>query len=178
MREAMGFFINRPQNQFTDQKADDIAYYLNRMFGEDSALPKSPADLPAYKETVHKFSDEALKIVYVEYETPGPNRMPWSAYPDQDGKFWIPYYGRANKIGQLDPVTRRDHRVPGAGDRDGGDPFGGAGARRHRLADRAGLQQARQMGSQDPEDHRVSGRLGQAHACGSTPTARCGRPAA
>jgi virginiamycin B lyase len=103
MREAMGFFINRPQNQFTDQKADDIAYYLNRMFGEDSALPKSPADLPAYKDTVHNFSDEALKIVYVEYETPGPNRMPWSAYPDKDGNFWIPYYGRANKIGRLNP---------------------------------------------------------------------------
>jgi virginiamycin B lyase len=105
MREAMGFFINRPQNQFTDQKADDITYYLNRMFGEDSALPKSPADLPAYKDTVHSFSDEAMRIVFVEYETPGPNRMPWSAYPDKEGKFWIPYYGRANKIGQLDPVS-------------------------------------------------------------------------
>jgi virginiamycin B lyase len=105
MREAMGFFINRPQNGFTDQKADDIAYYLNRMFGQDSALPKSPADLPDYKGTVHSFSDEALKIVYVEYETPGPNRMPWSAYPDKDGNFWIPYYGRANKIGRLNPTT-------------------------------------------------------------------------
>src|SRR5258708_12050080 len=56
MREAMGFFINRPQNQFTDQKADDITYYLNRLFGEDSALPRSPADLPAYQGTVHRFS--------------------------------------------------------------------------------------------------------------------------
>jgi virginiamycin B lyase len=105
MREAMGFFINRPQNGFTDQKADDIVYYLNKMFGEDSALPKSPADLPAYKDTVRHFSDEALKIVYVEYETPGPNRMPWSAAPDKDGTFWIPYYGRANKIGHLNPTT-------------------------------------------------------------------------
>jgi virginiamycin B lyase len=105
MREAMGFFINRPQNGFTDQKAEDIAYYLNRMFGQDSALPKSPADVPGYKETVHSFSDEALKIVYVEYETPGPNRMPWSAAPDKDGTFWIPYYGRANKIGHLNPTT-------------------------------------------------------------------------
>ncbi len=54
---------------------------------------------------MHKFSDEALKIVYVEYETPGPSRMPWSAYPDKDGNFWIPYYGRANKIGELNPVS-------------------------------------------------------------------------
>jgi len=105
MREAMGFFINRPQNQFTDQKADDIVYYLNKMFGQDSALPKSPADLPGYKDTVRHFSDDALKIVYVEYETPGPNRMPWSAAPDKDGTFWIPYYGRANKIGHLNPTT-------------------------------------------------------------------------
>jgi virginiamycin B lyase len=31
--------------------------------------------------------------------------MPWSAHPDKDGKFWIPYYGRANKIARLDPET-------------------------------------------------------------------------
>jgi virginiamycin B lyase len=105
MREAMGFFINRPQLQFNDQKADEIASYLNDVFGEDSTLPSSPVSVPGYQETVHKFSDEALKIVYVEYETPGPSRMPWSAYPDKDGNFWIPYYGRANKIGELNPVS-------------------------------------------------------------------------
>jgi hypothetical protein len=105
MREAMGFFINRPQLQFNDQKADEIASYLNDVFGEDSTLPSSPVGLPEYQATVHKFSDEALKIVYVEYETPGPSRMPWSAYPDKDGNFWIPYYGRANKIGELNPVS-------------------------------------------------------------------------
>ena len=96
----------------TDQKADDIAYYLNRMFGEDSALPKSPADLPAYKDTVHSFSDEAMKIVFVEYETPGPNRMPWSAYPDQEGKFWIPYYGRGNEVVRLNSKTGELTRFP------------------------------------------------------------------
>jgi len=112
MREAMGFFINRPQNGFTDQKADDVVYYLNRMFGQESVLPKSPADLPEYKDTVHHFSDEALKIVYVEYEMPGPNRMPWSAYPDKDGHFWIPYYGRANRIGRLDPATGAIEEFP------------------------------------------------------------------
>jgi virginiamycin B lyase len=105
MREAMGFFLNRPQNGFSDKKADDIVYYLNHMFGEQSVLPNSPADLPGYKDTVRTFTDEALKIVYVEYETPGPNRMPWSAAPDKDGNFWIPYYGRANKIARLNPTT-------------------------------------------------------------------------
>ena len=117
MRDAMGFFINRPQLQFTDQKADDVAYFLNYAFGEDSTMPSSPASLPGYKETVHQFSDDALKIVYVEYEMPGPSRMPWSAYPDQNGKFWIPYYGRANKIGELDPVSGvvTEYPVPNLG---------------------------------------------------------------
>jgi virginiamycin B lyase len=117
MREAMGFFINRPQLQFTDQKADTIASYLNDVFGEDSTAPRSPADLPQYQDTVHKFSDEALKIVYVEYEMPGPNRMPWSAYPDKDGNFWIPYYGRANRIGELNPVSGevKEYPVPNLG---------------------------------------------------------------
>ena len=35
---------------FTDQKAEDIVYYINHVFGEDSMLPKSPADLPQYKD--------------------------------------------------------------------------------------------------------------------------------
>src|ERR1700722_6322949 len=48
MRDAMGFFINRPVFGFNDQKADDIVYYLNRMFGEESVLPKSPTELPDY----------------------------------------------------------------------------------------------------------------------------------
>src|SRR5262244_4088285 len=78
MREAMAYFIARPQLGFNDQKAEDVAYYINHVFGEDSVLPRSPADLPQYNETVRKFSDDALKIVYTEYETPGPNRMPWS----------------------------------------------------------------------------------------------------
>src|SRR5207247_8467075 len=78
MRDAMAYFIMRPQNEFTDQKAEDITHYLNFTFGEDSTMPKSPAEVPGYADTVRKFSDEALKIVYVEYETPGPDRMPWS----------------------------------------------------------------------------------------------------
>src|SRR5262245_43868308 len=45
MRDAMGFFIMRPQNEFTDQKSEDIVHYLNFTFGEDSTMPKSPADV-------------------------------------------------------------------------------------------------------------------------------------
>jgi virginiamycin B lyase len=112
MRDAMGFFIGRPVFGFTDQKAEDIIYYINHVFGEESVLPKSPADLPQYTDTLRPFSDEAMKIVYVEYEMPGPNRMPWSAHPASDGTFWIPYYGRANKIGHLDPATGKIEEFP------------------------------------------------------------------
>jgi virginiamycin B lyase len=113
MREAMGFFLNNPRNPFTDQNGADVAAYLNSLFGQDSILPKSPAEMPAYKDVVHApFSDEAMKIVYVEYELPGPNRMPWSAAPDKDGNLWMPYYGRANMIGRLNPNTAEVKEFP------------------------------------------------------------------
>ena len=48
----------------------------------------------------------------MEYDTPGPNRMPWSAHPDKDGTFWVPYYGRANKIANLNPVTGEMKEYP------------------------------------------------------------------
>ena len=105
MRKDMGFFVSDPRFGFTDQKADEVVQYLTSMFSEDSVLPKSPTELPKYKDVVRAFSDDASQIVYVEYEMPGGNRMPWSAKPDGTGKFWIPYYGRANKIGHLDPKT-------------------------------------------------------------------------
>jgi virginiamycin B lyase len=50
-------------------------------------------------------SDDGLKITYTEYEMPGPNRMPFSAAPDKDGKLWIPDMGSANTLGWLDPKT-------------------------------------------------------------------------
>jgi virginiamycin B lyase len=117
MKDAMGYFIMRPAFNFTEQKAENVVSYINQMFGEDSKLPKSPADLPQYKNEVRPVSDEGLKIVYVEYDTPGPNRMPWSAHPDKDGSLWVPYYGRANKIANLNPVTgeMKEYPVPNMG---------------------------------------------------------------
>jgi virginiamycin B lyase len=43
--------------------------------------------------------------------------MPWSAHPDKDGTFWIPYYGRANKIANLNPDTGevKEYPVPNMG---------------------------------------------------------------
>jgi virginiamycin B lyase len=117
MKDAMGYFIMRPVFGFNDQKADNIVSYMNTMFGENSKLPESPADLPQYQGEVRPVSDDGLKIVYVEYDTPGPNRMPWSAHPDKDGTLWVPYYGRANKIANLNPVTgvMTEYPVPNMG---------------------------------------------------------------
>jgi virginiamycin B lyase len=116
MREAMRSSLADRQG-FSDQQAEDVIYYLNRMFGEESALPKSPADLPGYKDTVQTFSDEALKIVYVDYDMAGPSRFPWTANPDKDGLFWTPQYGASNRISRLNAATGeiKEFRVPNMG---------------------------------------------------------------
>ena len=94
MRTTMHFSLA----SMTDQDASDVSSYLTSLFGPESVLPKSPADMPGYKDTVRPFSSDALNIVYVEYDMPGPNRMPFSAAPDKDGYLWIPNFGLANKI--------------------------------------------------------------------------------
>ena len=116
MRGTMHFFLDS-QAPFTDQQADDVTAYINLLFGENSVLPESPADMTAYKNTVRSFSDEAMRIVYVEYDIPAKNRMPWSAVEAKDGGFWIPYYGAANRIGRLDAKTGQvvEYRAPNQG---------------------------------------------------------------
>jgi len=42
MREAMRSSL-ADRRASSDQQAEDIAYYMNKMFGYDSVLPKSPA---------------------------------------------------------------------------------------------------------------------------------------
>ena len=116
MRQAMGFSIFLGSH-FSDQDAADVATYLTSLFGPNSVLPKSAADMPEYADTVRPFSSEAMNIVYVEYEMPGPSRMPFSAAPDKNGYLWIPDFGIANKITRLDPKTgeMRDFPVPNVG---------------------------------------------------------------
>ena len=116
MREAMRSSLADRQG-FSDEQAEDVVFYLNHLFGEQSVLPKSPADLPSYNDTVTKFSDEALKIVYVDFEMPGPNRFPWTAHPDNDGNFWIPQYGVSNRIARFNPASGEitEFRVPHTG---------------------------------------------------------------
>jgi virginiamycin B lyase len=92
-------------NHINDEDAAVLTNYLNDAFGAEAKLPKTPADMAGYKATIRPVSDEGLKIKYVEYEMPGPNRMPFSATPDKDGKLWIPDMGSVNTLGWLDPNT-------------------------------------------------------------------------
>ncbi len=162
MREAMRSSLADRQG-FSDAQAEDVVSYLTTMFGESSPLPKSPADLPGYKDTLTTFSDEALKIVYVDFEMPGPNRFPWTANPDQDGLLLDSGIRRRQQGGAAQSLDRRDQGISRAQSRPGADPFGSAGARRLGLDHRGRLQEARPLGSRDPEDHRIPGRLAQAH---------------
>jgi virginiamycin B lyase len=107
--QAVNFMLTtrhpRLGNHINDEDGLVLTNYLNDAFGVDAKLPKSPAELPGYKATIRHVSDEALKITYVEYDMPGPNRMPFSAAPDKEGKLWIPDMGSANTLGCLDPQT-------------------------------------------------------------------------
>jgi streptogramin lyase len=116
MRESMRASL-ADRRGFSDQQAEDVVFYLNHVFGENSVLAKSPADLPYYKDTVLKFSDEALKIVYVDFDMPGPTRFPWTAHPDKDGNFWTPQYGQSNKFSRFNPTTNemKEFPVPNVG---------------------------------------------------------------
>jgi virginiamycin B lyase len=109
MRDVEHYFLTPGVN---DEMAGRIAAYINSEFGQDSTLTKSPADLPGYKDLVRTYGDDAMKIVYVEYDLPGPNRMPWNADPDKNGNIWMPYYGPANKIGRLNPRTGHVDEYP------------------------------------------------------------------
>lgn len=109
MREAMA---PRLANRVNDQDAVALVSYLTETFGVDSKLPRSPAELPKYKGTVRTFGEESTKVLYVEYEMPGPNRHPFSATPDKDGYVWLPYFRRANAIGRLDPKTGAIEEFP------------------------------------------------------------------
>src|SRR5579863_5637835 len=109
MRDAMAFQLSQ---SLTDEKANEVISYLNSVFGADSTVPRSPAELPAYKETVRPFSDDAMNIVYVEYDVSGSKGLPWSAAPDKDGNFWMPYYGRGNEVARLNPQTGEVKRFP------------------------------------------------------------------
>src|SRR3979490_3175972 len=55
MVTTMHFFLGGLGAPFNDQNAADVTTYMNSLFGEESVLPKSPADLPKYKDVVRSF---------------------------------------------------------------------------------------------------------------------------
>src|ERR1700686_1969851 len=55
MRDAMHFSLGY---RVTDQDATEKATYLPKLYGDDSVFPKSPTEMPGYKETVRPFSSE------------------------------------------------------------------------------------------------------------------------
>jgi virginiamycin B lyase len=104
MRGAMHSSLGE-RNGFNDKQADDVVAYLTQVFGTNSTLPKSPADLPYYKDTLIQYSDDSLKIVYVDFDMPGPTRFPWTAHPDKSGNFFTPEYGISNRFNRFNPAT-------------------------------------------------------------------------
>ena len=127
MREAMRSSL-ADRAGFSDAQADEVVSYLNHVFGEASVLPKSPTELAAYRDTTAKVDDEALNIVYVDFEMPGPNRFPWTAHPDSRRQFLDPAIRGVEPDRALQSCKRRDQGVSRPASRPGADPFRGAGA--------------------------------------------------
>jgi virginiamycin B lyase len=85
---------------------NEVAQYLAAAFGPDSTTPDSPAQLPGYqavKQDHNSFSDDALNIMYVDYQLTGdPKDRPGSARQDKDGFMWMEMSGG---LSRLDPAT-------------------------------------------------------------------------
>jgi virginiamycin B lyase len=97
--------------------ADQVSEYLGSVFGPDAATPPSPAQLPQYQNVKQEhdyFSDDALNIVYVDYQLTGePKDRPGSSKQDKDGNMWMEMGGGLSK---LNPETGELHtwRLPDA----------------------------------------------------------------
>jgi len=99
--------------RLSDDVVEDFTSYLTTAFGPNSPKPPSPEDMPQYKSLMRRFSANAMNIVYVEYDFPAGNGMgPWSAVEDNNGMFWIPYYGRGNAVVRLNPKTAEMTEFP------------------------------------------------------------------
>jgi len=94
--------------RITDEDREKLAPYLSKVFGLEGDFARSPSQLPAYEQVKHAaFTDETLKIVYVDYDLPGPNRIPWDANPTphKNENVWLAFGWTANKIANLNPET-------------------------------------------------------------------------
>jgi virginiamycin B lyase len=86
--------------------AEQTATYLASVFGLDSDTPSSPAQLPEYQAVMQNhesWSDDALNIVYVDYQLTGePKDRPGSGRPDKNGNIWLEMGGG---LAKLNPET-------------------------------------------------------------------------
>ena len=117
MRTKFWYFLRN----LKDQDYANVTSYLAKNFGPDSDLPKSPADLPGYKDVAQaEFSDAAMRLVTVTYPLPGPDRFPGSAQPMKDGNVWIWTYNHA-QFDKLDPKTGvvTEYAIPNPNDHAG-----------------------------------------------------------
>jgi streptogramin lyase/mono/diheme cytochrome c family protein len=83
--------------------ASQVAGYLAAVLGPDSSTPQSPASLPAWKDLQMQWTDESLKIVYVDYPVKsGPAGRPGVGEMDKNGMVWME---TDNGIIKLDPES-------------------------------------------------------------------------
>ena len=153
MRDAMHFSLDF----VTDQDANELATYLDDAFGAEATVLRSPTELAGYQSTVLKLGSDASKIVYVKYEMPGPNRMPFSAAPGKDGSLWISQLWLSQQNHQARPKDRRDGRFPGSKRGHCRDPFSRGGADGSVWLTEQASKQTRQMGSAHEENHGIPG---------------------
>jgi virginiamycin B lyase len=94
--------------------AAQVSEYLGAVFGPDADTP-APSQLPQYQKVKQEhdyFSDDALNLVYVDYQLTGePKDRPGTGKPDQDGNIWMEMGGGLSK---LNPATGELHtwRLP------------------------------------------------------------------
>jgi virginiamycin B lyase len=88
--------------EFEPKVAEQVADYLDKVFGPDADTPKSPGQLPQYQKVKQEsdyFSDDALNIVYVDYQLTGePKDRPGSGKQDKDGNIWMEMGGGLSRL--------------------------------------------------------------------------------
>jgi virginiamycin B lyase len=136
--KALRHELGEPGSQ-KETELDEALAYVSAVLTVDGPLPASPADIPGFSKVQRQFSDDAMKIVYVDYDLPAssgpripvrgdvggpsdyhpgmPMQFPWSAAPDKDGNLWIPYRLLASKIARLNPNTGevKEFKAPNQG---------------------------------------------------------------
>ena len=116
MREAMRSSL-ADRRGFSDQQAEDVAFYMNEMFGQEF----DPAEVAGRDAGLREHADRdprrgaAHRLRGLRDARAGP--LPVDGAPDKDGIFWIPQYGASNRIAHFNPVTgeMKEYRVPNPG---------------------------------------------------------------